>query len=234
MQLPELSDFTRRPSRPHLRLMPAAPSLPWIKEEAHSPLVDAALLLVRAGTGALLAGHGAQKLFGWFGGHGLQGTGKWMESMGLKPGTPWALAASAGELGGGMLMALGLGGPVGPIGVLSAMSMATAKVHWGKPIWNTEGGAELPVAYSTAAAAIALAGPGRYSLDHFFGIKMHWAIPAALAALAGAMVAYGAMRQPEPQPQQAQQPEQPEEQAPEQEAPEREPTPFPERRPAAA
>jgi len=168
--------------------------MPWSgDEEVHSPLIDGALLVLRVGAGGLLAGHGAQKLLGWFGGHGLRGTGQWMESMGLKPGKAWALAASGGELGGGMLTALGLGGPLGPIGVISAMTMATAKAHWGKPIWVSSGGAELPVAYMTIAGALAMAGPGRYSLDHYLGIKMHWAIPAAATALAAATVAYGAL-----------------------------------------
>jgi len=175
--------------------------MPWNRyQEVHSPYVDAALLLVRLGVGGLMAGHGAQKLFGWFGGHGLKGTGMWMESMGLKPGKMWALAASGGEMGGGLLMALGLGGPLGPLGITSAMTMATAKAHWGKPIWVSEGGAELPVTYITTAAAVALAGPGRYSLDHFFGIKLHWSIPAVLTMLAATTLAYGMTREAPAQP----------------------------------
>jgi putative oxidoreductase len=230
MQMPRFSkhmtfDFAYR--------QPSLGMLPWNKkEETCSPYVDGALLLLRLGAGGLMAGHGAQKLFGWFGGHGLHGTGMWLESMGLKPGKTWALAAGAGEMGGGVLTALGLGGPVGAIGTISAMSMATAKAHWGKPIWVTEGGAELPVLYSTVAGALALAGPGRYSLDRALGIKMHWAIPALAAALAGAAVAYGAMSRPEPAEQPVEQPQQPEE--PQEPAEQREPTPMYQERHAAA
>src|SRR5579885_1362459 len=123
-------------------------------------MVNLALLVLRLTAGSLLAGHGSQKLFGWFGGNGLDGTAKWLESMGLKPGRPWAVAAGASEIGGGMLMILGLLNPVGPLSALGSMGMATAKAHWGKPIWVTSGGAELPVTNGAITTALMLAGPG--------------------------------------------------------------------------
>ncbi len=95
---------------------------------------DLGLLIIRLAVGSLLAEHGAQKLFGAFGGRGLEGTGGWMESMGLKPGEEWAALAGAGELGG-LLTALGLFHPLGPIAVFGPMGVATGKVHRGKPIW---------------------------------------------------------------------------------------------------
>jgi uncharacterized membrane protein YphA (DoxX/SURF4 family) len=91
-------------------------------------------------------GLGAQKLFGTFGGHGLEGTSGFMEMLGLRPGRPWAFLSGLCEFGGGVLLtALGLLNPLGPMGVIASMTMATAKAHWRKPIWVTEGGAELPV-----------------------------------------------------------------------------------------
>src|ERR671933_2463760 len=119
-----------------------------------------AALILRAALGLLLAGHGSQKAFGWFNGPGLEGTSGFMEMLGLRPGRPWAVLASLSELGGGVLTALGLLNPVGPLGVIGAMSMATAKAHWGKPIWVTEGGAELPVFNIAASTALILGGPG--------------------------------------------------------------------------
>jgi putative oxidoreductase len=156
-----------------------------------------AFLLLRLTLGALLMGHGSQKLFGWFEGPGLEGTRKMVESQGLRPGQPWALAAALGEFGGGLLTALGLLNPAGPLGVIGAMSMATGKVHWGKPIWVTKGGAELPVTNAAIALAIALAGPGRYSLDQALGIRLpRWVLIPGLLGVA-AVTAFGMTRQPD-------------------------------------
>jgi putative oxidoreductase len=148
---------------------------------------DAALLIARLVVGGLIAGHGAQKLFGWFGGPGLKGTAGFMESLGLKPGTAWAPVAALSEFGGGVLTALGLLSPLGPIGIIAVMTMATAKAHWGKPIWVTSGGAELPVTNIAVALALALAGSGRCSLDAALGLR----VPPLLAALAILAVAGG-------------------------------------------
>jgi putative oxidoreductase len=95
----------------------------------HSRVNDSAPLVVRLAQGSLMAGHGAQKLFGSFGGHGLEATGGFMEMLGLRPGRPWAFLAGLSEFGGGLLMALGLLHPLGPIGTIGAMSMATTRAH---------------------------------------------------------------------------------------------------------
>ena len=141
-----------------------------------------AALLLRLILGGLLAGHGAQKLFGWFSGPGPEGTAGFMEMLGLKPGRPWAYLAGLSEFGGGVLTALGLLNPVGPVSVIGAMAMATRKAHWGRPIWVTEGGAELPVLNIASSTALILNGPGRYSLDRLLGIKLPaWIAPLGLA-----------------------------------------------------
>jgi len=148
---------------------------------------DLGLLAVRVIAGGLMAGHGAQKLFGWFGGHGLEGTGGFMETLGLQPGKRWAGLAGAGEFGAGVLTALGLFHPVGEILMLGPMAVATGKVHWGKEIWTSQGGAEVPLLYSAAAVGLALAGPGRLSLDRVLDIK----VPGFLVALTAAGLAVG-------------------------------------------
>lgn len=170
-----------------------------IKEQKEADMTnDAGLLILRLAMGGLLTGHGSQKLFGWFSGPGLKGTAGWLESMGLKPGTPWATAASAGEFGGGMLTALGFLYPLGPIGTMGAMSMAIAKAHWGKPIWVTQGGGELPVTNIAAALALTLLGPGRFSLDRLFGIRVpRWLVVGAVTVEA-VTLAIGIMSRPTP------------------------------------
>ncbi len=148
-------------------------------------MVDFALLVLRLTLGGLIAGHGAQKLFGWFSGPGMQGTSGIMEKMKLWPARPWAITATASEFGGGMLTLLGFLNPLGPLGVIGAMSMATFKVHWGKPIWASKGGPELPVTNMAIASALMVAGPDRYSLDGLLGTKLpRWVILPGLAGIA--------------------------------------------------
>src|ERR687886_736767 len=146
-------------------------------------------LLLRSVPGGLLAGHGAQKLFGSFGGPGLEGTSGFMEMLGLKPGRPWAVMAGLSQFGGGVLTVLGFLNPLGPLGIIGSMAMATTKAHWGKPIWVTEGGAELPVTNIAAATALMLNGPGKYSLDRALGTRLpSW---LALLGLATILLAVG-------------------------------------------
>jgi putative oxidoreductase len=143
-----------------------------------------AALLLRLVVGSLLAGHGAQKLFGWFSGPGIEGTTGFMEMLGLKPGRPLAILTGLSEFGGGVLTLLGFLNPVGPISIIGSMAMATATAHRGKPIWNTEGGAELPVTNISASTALILNGPGKYSLDRLFGIRLPaWIAPVGLATV---------------------------------------------------
>jgi putative oxidoreductase len=149
------------------------------------------LLVLRAVAGGLLAGHGAQKLFGWFGGNGLEGTAGWLGSMRLEPSRRWALLAGGSELGGGLLTVLGLLNPLGPIAAMAAMLTAWLKVHLGKPIWNTAGGAELPLLNLTVLSVVALRGPGRLSLDRLLRLRVPrgLGVLALVAALAGVVIA---------------------------------------------
>jgi putative oxidoreductase len=168
--------------------------------EESSMMGDLGLLILRLGAGGLLVGHGSQKLFGWFSGPGLKGTAGWLESLGLKPGTPWATAASASEFGGGVLTTLGFLHPLGPLGTMGAMIMATVKAHWGKPIWASKGGAELPVINMATALALTLTGPGRFSLDHVLGIRLPRALAIAIASVEAATVAIGILSPTTPPP----------------------------------
>lgn len=159
---------------------------------------DIGLLPLRLTVGGFLAGHGAQKLFGWFNGPGLKGTAGWLESLGLKPGMLWAVGASAGEFGGGMLTVLGFLHPLGPLGKIGAMIMAIAKAHWGKPIWNSQGGAELPVTNIAAALTLLISGPGRFSLDRLLGIRLPRTLVIAVALVEAVLLAIGIISRPAP------------------------------------
>jgi putative oxidoreductase len=151
--------------------------------------VNASILILRLVVGLLFAGHGAQKLVGWFGGHGLRNTGNFFDSMDFRPGLPMAFLAGAAELGGGLLLAAGLLVPTAAVLLTGVMTSAIAGVHWSKGIWNQDGGLEFPLVMGTVAFAVAATGAGRFSLDRWFGIDWHglwWALGASgLGALGG-------------------------------------------------
>src|SRR5438876_2402289 len=132
--------------------------------------MDTGLFVARVVFGSLMAAHGAQKLFGWFGGYGLAGTGGFFEALGFRPGRFFAAAAGLAETGGGLLVALGLFGPAGPALVVSVMIVAAVSVHWPHGLFAASNGIELPLLYGAAAAALALTGPGRFSLDALLGL----------------------------------------------------------------
>ena len=160
------------------------------------------LLAVRLGLGLAIAAHGAQKLFGWFGGHGLAGTGGFFEAIGFRPGKPFAAIAGFGEGAGGLLIALGLFGPVGPALVLATMIVAAVAVHLKNGFWAANNGVELAYVYAFGALAIAFAGFGSLSLDTLLRIT-----PTSPSAVYG-VLAVGAiagllplpLRRPAPQP----------------------------------
>ncbi|WP_433544160.1 DoxX family protein (plasmid) [Streptomyces sp. CA-294286] len=157
---------------------------------------DLGLLALRVGTGAALAAHGSQKLFGWFGGGGIEGTGTAMEAMGFAPGRQSALAAGLGEAGGGALLALGLATPAAGAAAAGAMAGAVA-VHAPAGFFAQSGGYEYPAFLGFTAAAIGLAGPGRYSLDHATGHRFdqHWTVAVAFVASAVAATVVVGRRQ---------------------------------------
>src|SRR5512143_3340635 len=139
-----------------------------------TPFLDLAFLIARVLIGLLMAAHGAQKLFGWFGGHGLRATGEFFGQLGFHPARLFAGAAALGELSSGLLIALGLFGPVGPALLLAVMVVAAITVHWRNRLFAATNGIELPLLYSIAAVRFALTGPGRYSFDSVLGLQWTW------------------------------------------------------------
>jgi putative oxidoreductase len=119
----------------------------------------------RAVVGPLFIGHGAQKLFGWFGGHGIEGTGGFFESLGLRPGKRHAVAAGSAEALAGVLLTIGLFTPVAASLVTATMVSAIRHAHIKNGPWATQGGYEYNLTLIAAMIALTEGGPGPLSVD---------------------------------------------------------------------
>src|SRR5262245_40031836 len=147
------------------------------------------MLLLRVTVGLILAAHGAQKLFGWFGGGGLEATGKGFEGLGFHPGKRAALMAGLAEITGGVLLALGLFTPLAAAIIIGVMVVAVGSIHIKNGFFNTGGGWEYNLVLVAAVLGIAFTGPGPFSLDAAVGYQLdglRWGVAAlALGVLAG-------------------------------------------------
>ena len=150
--------------------------------------MDAGLLIARLTFGLLIAAHGSQKLFGWFGGYGLDGTAGFLESLGFRPGRVFAASAAVSEVAGGVLLALGLLHPIAAALTLAVMIVAAVSVHWRHGLFAMTNGIEVPLLYGAAAVALALTGPGAYSADAALGLTAWWTPAVVWTVLAVAVV----------------------------------------------
>lgn len=169
--------------------MPSVPSvspiasLAFPRSRTDRP-TDVGLVVARVVLGAVFVAHGAQKLFGWWGGGGIDGTGAMFEQTGLSPGEPLAVLAGSGEFFGGILIALGLLTRLGAFSVGTSMVVAIVSLHLPGPFLD---GYEFPLTLLGAAVLLLLAGPGRFSLDALLRDRIEGPgeVPAGARSAAG-------------------------------------------------
>lgn len=157
------------------------------------------LLILRLVVGLTMTAHGAQKLFGWFGGYGLNGTGGFLEQLGFIPGRRHALFAGLAEFTGGLLLALGLATPLGATLIISVMFVAVATVHVKHGYFNQNQGFEYNLTLAAVVLSIAIIGAGRLSLDAALGIRdagTVWGLAALVAGLIGGAVQVAGRKAP--------------------------------------
>ncbi len=141
-----------------------------IHQLLNSP-ASAGALLLRIPVGVVLAAHGAQKLFGWFGGYGLEATGQWMESVGFAPGFLMALLAGSAEFFGGLALILGL--LTRPAAIVAAFTMLMAMtVHWSNGLFGANNGYEFALVLFAASASLIFQGGGKLALDNLIAAKL--------------------------------------------------------------
>ncbi|WP_421911913.1 DoxX family protein [Marinobacter sp.] len=122
-------------------------------------------LALRIPVGIIFVAHGAQKLFGWFGGYGLEGTGQWMDSIGLSPGYLMALLAGGTEFLGGLALIIGLLVRPASAALAFAMLIAIFSVHIQNGLFMSNNGYEFGLALLAASVSLLFSGAGRASVD---------------------------------------------------------------------
>jgi putative oxidoreductase len=149
------------------------------------------LLLLRLGVGLTIAAHGAQMLFGWFGGQGLEKTGQLFVTLGFQPGRRYALMAALAEIFGGVLLASGFVTPLAAAIIFAVMIVAAVSAHIKQGFFITSGGFEYTFVLSVAALTLAFTGPGSLSLDAMLGQSWSggwWGLAAILAGMLASIV----------------------------------------------
>ena len=152
---------------------------------------DVGLLAVRLTAGLLMAGHGAQKLFGWWGGPDFDFVVNGFAQAGYTPGKFFAILASSSEVIGGLFLAVGLLTPLGSAAVIGVMFNAIVAVHWHSGVWAANDGYELPLLFAIVAVSLGFTGPGRLSLDRGWRWAAGGAVPGLFSlglGLAGALI----------------------------------------------
>jgi putative oxidoreductase len=158
------------------------------------------LLVLRLVVGLTMAGHGAQKVFGWWGGPGIKAWNEGVARMRIRPAVPFGWLAALAELGGGLLLAVGFLSPLGSLAILGTMLVAIATVHWPNGFWNSKRGYEFNLTLIAAVLAIGLAGPGTYSVDQTVGFRLPEPITLVVGLIAVVLGVSGmlAFRSPKP------------------------------------
>jgi putative oxidoreductase len=146
-------------------------------------MIGIGLLVLRIVVGLTVAAHGAQKLFGWFEGPGIRGFSGVLGQLKVRPAAFWAWVAGLAEFLGGLALAVGFLTPLASYAVAGSMLVAIATIHLAKGFWNARGGVEFPLVILASAVALALTGPGSYSVDRW----LHIALPEPTVLLAGAV-----------------------------------------------
>ena len=155
--------------------------------------MDVGLLILRIVVGLLFVGHGAQKLFGWFGGKGMKGHVGLIEKVGMRPAYLWAWVSALGEYLGGLGLAAGLLTPLAATALVGSMLVVIFRVSWPKGMWNTNGGIEWPLVLATVAFVVGLTGPGVYSLDQVLRLALPEPLTYVVVLIAMLVVVIGAM-----------------------------------------
>ncbi len=144
---------------------------------------DLALLVLRLGVGLTFAAHGAQKIFGWWGGPGLSAWKGAIAHMGFRPVTLFAAVSALAELGGGLFLAAGLFTPIAGAVLIGQSVVIIGHVHWPKGFFNTKGGYEFPLVLALGAVALTLIEAGAWSVDATIGFSLDANLRVALVIL---------------------------------------------------
>jgi putative oxidoreductase len=164
--------------------------------------MDYGILFLRVVVGSVFFAHGAQKLFGWWGGGGLRGTAGWLGSTGFRPPFVMAVLVALSESSGGLLV-VGVATPFVALALAATMVVAVGTAHWKNGFWSGKGGYEFNLVLWAAAVALAAMGPGRFSIDRLLGWDgdisgLWWGVAVLALSLAGGLLVLASRQQPAP------------------------------------